>query len=352
MLHRHTALRRTLLLLLSAACLLGTLTALSGCKSRADRENQRIIAGCNGFDVPYEELRFVTMMYKDNLASKYGKDIWNDPAKTEEHRAELEAEVKDHLRENYVILSACRERGINLESDAIDNYVEDQIDKLIQESFGGKTSEYRDWLTEQYMTDHYFRFSLKVNYCESALFYAMLDGGEFFYTKNNLEDFINYVLTGRDYARILHVYIRNEEGENPEANRQEAENITRALRAVHNPDDRLRVMSQYIGSAVNDDMDMVSKDGYYFTYGEMNKTYEKAAFALEVGDVSDPVECSGGWFVLMRLAPEENYVMKNSSTLLLNWQSARMGSIEDTYREVCGIIYNEEGLGIDLTAMR
>lgn len=343
--------KRAIALCLCMLICLSSVSLFCGCKSKADRENQRVVGVCGSFDIPYEELRFVTMLYKQNLADKYGEGIWNDPAATEEHRAELETEVMEHLRENYVILTACRERGLDTDSNAADNYVEDQIDKMIQESFGGKTSGYRDFLKEQHMTDHYFRFALKVSYMESALFYAMQDGGEFAYTKNNLTEFIDYVTTSPDYARIIHVYLRNDEGEDPAANLKEAQNITLALNAVHNPEDRVRVMNQYIGSAVNDDMDMVTKDGYYFTYGEMNKTYEAAAFALKVGEVSDPVECSGGYFVLLRLQPDEAYVMANSSTLLTNWQSARMGFVEDSYRPACDVILNEEGASIDLCAM-
>ena len=347
----HTR-RRAASLTLAILLCLSAMTLLTGCSTKTERENQRTVGVCNGYEIPYEELRFVTMLYKDNLVEKYGEGIWDDPASADAHRAELEAEVMEHLRENYVILSACAERGLPLESDAADNYVEDQIDKMIQESFGGKTAGYREFLEEQHLTDHYFRFSLKVSYLESALFYSMLDGGEFAYTKENLTEYIDYVLQSPDYARIIHVYLRNDEGENPEQNLKDAQNITLALRAVHNSEDRLRVMNQYIGSTYNDDMDMVTKDGYYFTRGEMNKTYEEAAFALQIGEVSDPIECSGGYFVLMRLEPEEAYVMSNSSTLLTNWQSARMGFIEDSYRAVCEPILTEEGLAIDLAAMQ
>lgn len=347
----HRNRKRAVALCLTLLICLSSVSLLCSCRTKADRENQRPVGVCGSFDVPYEELRFVTMLYKQTLADKYGEGIWDDPASAEAHRAELEAKVMEHLKENYVILTACRERGLDTDSDAADNYVEDQIDKMIQESFGGKTSGYKDFLAEQHMTDHYFRFALKVSYMESALFYAMQDGGEFAYTKNNLTEFIDYVLTSRDYARIVHVFIRNDEGEDPADNLREAQNVTLALRAVHNTEQRVTVMNQYVGSSVNDDMDMVTKDGYYFTYGEMDETYEKAAFALEIGDVSDPVECRGGYFVMLRLAPEDAYVMANSSTLLTNWQSARMGFIEDSYRAACEVILNEEGAAIDLVSM-
>ena len=42
-------------------------------------------------------------------------------------------------------------------------------------------------------------------------------------------------------------------------------------------------MNGYIGSALNDDLSMVSKDGYYFTRGEMDEIYEQNTFCLQVG---------------------------------------------------------------------
>ena len=62
-----------------ALALVLMLTALAGCTSRADRENQRVIGESGGFDVLYEELRFVTLLVKDAMAGEYGADIWKTP---------------------------------------------------------------------------------------------------------------------------------------------------------------------------------------------------------------------------------------------------------------------------------
>ena len=36
--------------------------------------DRKTVAICNGFEVPYEELYFVTMFYKDSLADTYGEE--------------------------------------------------------------------------------------------------------------------------------------------------------------------------------------------------------------------------------------------------------------------------------------
>ena len=90
-----------------ALALVLMLTALAGCTSRADRENQRVIGESGGFDVLYEELRFVTLLVKDAMAGEYGADIWKNADTAEQYRAELEERVMDSN-------DLERERGITI----------------------------------------------------------------------------------------------------------------------------------------------------------------------------------------------------------------------------------------------
>ena len=334
-----------------AMVLMLLVTVLPGCTSRADQENQRVIGESGGFDVLYEELRFVTLLVKDAMQGEYGEDIWDDAETAESYRAELEERVMDKLRANYLVLSVCASYSIDTESDEADNYVDQQIDDLITQECDGKTSKYKEYLAENNLTDHYQRFALRVSYLESVLYYTLESNGYFSYTTENIGDFVEYVLNSSDYARTIHVYLRNDEGESPEQNLAEAEKITQALRAVAGTAKRQEVMNSYVGSALNDDLSMVSTDGYYFTRGEMDEIYEENTFSLKVGEVSDPFLCGSGYYVVMRLAPEEEYVMQNTSTLLAYYQSAQMGLLEDSRAEACRVVLNEYGQSIDLVAM-
>lgn len=312
----------------------------------ADRE---VVATCNGYEIPYEELRFVTMFYKDMLCDKYGADIWSDPVKAEEHREELESLVKENLNENYVILSACRSLGIATSGNVIDDYVDRQM-KELRDSFDSK-DEYQTWLKDHWMTEHYMRFSIAISFLESGIYETLLEFDMFAYSQSNMKEFKEYVQYSGDYVRTIHVYIENVDGEDPAANLAIAQEISDALKAVADVEERRALMSEYIGSVVNDDLYSISGDGYYFTRGEMDEAYENAAFELELGETGDPVVCSGGTFVLMRLAPEETYITKNAQTLLNNYHSVAVGVYEDQYRPDCVIVFNEYGQSIDLVAM-
>ncbi len=312
--------------------------------------DRKTVATCNGFEIPYEELYFVTMFYKDALADTYGEGIWDDPAIAEQYRAELETLVAENLNQNYVVLSACRNLGIKTEGSDIDKYVDKEMEKL-RKSFESN-KEYETWLAEHWMTEHYMRFSLGVSYLESALYYTLLDNDMLLYTLDNVADFRDYVENSGDFVRTLHVFIENVEGEEPAANLAKAQEISDALQAVEDPNERRSLLSEYIGSAVNDDLLSVTGDGYYFTRGEMDEAYEEAAFGLAIGEVSEPVVCTGGNFVIMRLYPDAAYIKENTQKLLDNYHGVAVGLYEEQFRDKCAIVWNEYGESIDLLTLK
>lgn len=315
-------------------------------KLAADR---KVVAICNNYEIPYEELRFVTMFYKDMLANTYGADIWDDPATAESYREELEKLVRENLNQNYVVLSACASLGIKTGGSELESQIDDQIDGIKQSCESKK--EYKAWLDEHWMTEHYLRFSISVNILESALYYAMMDKDMFFYTLENAGDFMDYVEDSGDFVRTIHVFIDNKDGEDPAANLARAKEISDELRAIDDPQARRSKMSEYIGSKDNDDLTSITGDGYYFTRGEMDEAYEDASFGLEMGEVSEPVVCSGGNFIIMRLYPETSYIASNVSSLLDNYHSVCMGEYEEKFRPSCEVFFTEYGASIDLVAM-
>jgi parvulin-like peptidyl-prolyl isomerase len=172
------------------------------------------------------------------------------------------------------------------------------------------------------------------------------------YTLDNVADFRDYVENSGDFVRTLHVYIENAEGEEPAENLAKAKEISDALRAEEDPAARRELMSQYIGSSVNDDLLSVTGDGYYFTRTEMDEKYEEAAFGLAIGEVSEPVVCSGGNFIIMRLYPDAEYIKKNTQELLDNYHGVAVGLYEEQYRDDCAIVFNEYGESIDLLSLK
>ncbi len=312
-------------------------------KMAADRKT---VATCNGFEIPYEELRFITDFYKKSLSHAYGEDIWDDPATAEQYRAELETLVMEHLNENYLVLSACRVLSIPIDSKDQKEYVNKEMARLKKE-FGGDQKEMDKWIAEQGMTESYLRFSIGIEYLHSSIYYTLRDAEWYDFTIANIDNFMDFVYESPTYARTIHVFVENDEGEDVEDNRRRAQSMYDYLMAEPDAEAKEALMREYIGSSNNEDL-LITKDGYYFTYGEMEKVYEDATFDLAIGEVSQVVETPDGFFIIMRLQPSMDYIMLNAQTLLSFYQSAAMDVYIEKYNDECKVELNEYGKSLDL----
>lgn len=315
-------------------------------------QEMRVVGKCDEYDIYYEELRFVTNTYKAQLEQKYGKGIWDDERTAQKYRGELEELVLENLKANYAILTGCKNLMVNTTGKEIDDYVQEQIEALVNQSeaeggFGGDFDAYLSWLAENGLTDHYLRFVYRASYLESAMYYALVDGGIFKYGEHNLSEYLDYVLEGEDYARTIHVYIPIEDVNKKDSYYDTAKAIADELAACEDDDERYSLMCRHIGSAVNKDL-TITEAGYYFTYNEMGEAYESAAFALDEYEASDVVEYGGGYYVIMRMPIEELYVLMYGEKLLQYYQSAKMGEYQDGIKENMTVELNEYGKSLDL----
>ena len=114
------------------------------------------------------------------------------------------------------------------------------------------------------------------------------------------------------------------------------------------PDDKMNVM---VGSIYNKDT-AISKYGYYFSYGEYSKSYETAAFALEEGEISDPVLDGSGYYVIYRLPLDQTYVDKNLDLLKSQYESAYINGLVEAEQSKISFIFNDFGRSLDLTKIK
>ena len=324
------------------------------------KQNERVVATCNGFEVPYEALRFHTVLQKKLMEAEYGEGIWDKASTAEPLRAELEEAVIKSLQADYMILSACRKLGVDTEQGEIVQLVNQKMAALWEQTeldFEAQTGDAKTYdsveamfvanLDDLGMSENQLRMYYKVQDClPQLIFYAMEEYGHFSYVLSNLQDFSAYVFEESDgepnFMRTIQVITEDE---------ATAQRIYEALSLIADPDERLTRMNAYIGSKDNKDTNTPTKDGYYFARGEMQEVYEETAAALEYGEVSRPVEIAGQWCVMMRLELDEDYVTTNIATLLQGYQNTVMDRYVESFRENCTVKYTAYGVELDLVAI-
>ncbi|MBR2019882.1 MAG: hypothetical protein IKA05_05745 [Clostridia bacterium] len=327
--------KRAVLLLLIAALLLPSLCAC------ADKQSQKVIGTCAGYDVLYEELRYVTLSYKDMFAATYGKEIWDTPESAEKYRAELEGVVWDMMLNNYAVLATCAYYmdASSINDSGIDEAVDAQVQEAMEES-GGK-SAFRDSLKEMYMTEHFLRFCLRVAQLENELLYVLCD--DLGVIENDLDRFIAWLEDG-NFRYVQHVFISNDPGDDVEENRATAEEIRRRL--LEGED-----ISTFVGSAVNEDLQNAAP--YFLVKDVYVDEMESAAFSMHfIGDVSRVVEVDTGFYVMVLLEHNESSLLLQASDLLTSYQWAKVEEEVETFRPKIELELNDYGKSIDLLAIQ
>ncbi len=323
----------TLILSLLLLC-----TSLAGC-SAEKRKMEKVIGTCAGFDVLYEELRYVTLTYKDLMENTYGEGIWNTPESAEKYRAELEETVWRVMINNYAVLSACANHGGDPAEDMKNDSIQSAVDKLIDDAIKACGSEdaFEAELKSTYMTEHFLRFTLTVAQLENELYYVLTD--DLGLIENDTDKFMTWLEDG-NCVYVQHIYVSNDAGEDKEANRAKAESVREQL--LNGTD-----ISELIGTSANEDLQNVTP--YYVVRDVYTEVLETAAFSLtEVGDVSEVIDTGDGYYVMVRIADDTPTLLAKVPALLKSYQWARVESIVNTYKTDLKVELNEYGKTIDL----
>ena len=335
--------KRIVSVCLAAALTAGTLMLFS-CTNK-EKLNRTAVGTVGNYEVYYEELRWMTMQYKDLMAANYGEDIWENKETAEKYREELESAVFSNIIANYAVLTLCDddmlklngEKLIDINGSEVQGIVQNYVDATIEEA-GGR-SEYNKSLEENYLTDNLYRFMCGVDTCESILFsyycnLAIIDDSD--------EAAIDYIY--ENFIRTVHVYIQNDKDDDVEANRALAEAVR--IKLV-NGEDINALVKNY-----SEDRYMASSDGYYFTNGQYSDAYENAAFALEIGEISPVVETYSGFYVIQRLELDGAYIGAHFSTDLKDQYLLAVFNKEiDKCKESLSFTLNDFGLELDLVEM-
>ena len=307
-------------------------TLLSGCKSASLKANKLALTtvGTVGeYNVPYEELYFLAMSYKtDGITAE---DLW--------------ANVSENIKANYAILTLCDAYSQDHTEDEIDDSVQKYIDSVIDEDFGGSRKDYITALEESYMTDHYVRFTAKVDIMYDSLATKLATDSEI---ETDEEKVIDYI--GKNFVRTWHFMIANNNNDDP------AVNLANAEAALSDLKNGSTTMYKLIGGPLNEDL-LIGIDGYTFARGSMEKAYEEAAFSLEVGQFSEVISAKGElangeytdcYYIIERLPLDKDFIKKNYASLYEKYEESIIADKLSAIEEELEFVPNEYAASLDI----
>lgn len=318
-------------------------------------EEARVIGECGGFEVRYEELRYVVLTHRRALDEKYGAYAELDAQTREQYDNELESLVSDGIKSNYVIFSLCKRYEIDIDSGDVESYVNEQIQSIVDEEFGGSVKRYREWLAENGLTDSLLRLVYKADRLETELLQRFVsDGIGIEYDAGKTAEFTEYVLESDDYVKAIHAFYPHRHPAD-KADYDALEQATAALeslQACKSDSERFSLMRSVIGRAPFVQGFSVTGTDYYFTYGQMDEKYERVAFSLDEYEVGEIVETSDGYYVIMRVPKKADEIKQRSQELLTQYQYAVLKRAEDACRDSLTFNGNDYFNGLVLSDIR
>ena len=309
---------------------------------RTDME-AKVVGECAGYEVRYDELRFIACTCRSELEGKYGNYDSLDGEVKASFDAELKERVFDAIENNYAVLALAEEYGINANSRDVEKNVQAEVELFIEKYYAGEFEAYKDELEKMGLGDAFFRLIQKIDYIEKLLlekFESEKIGVD--YSVENIAEFTDYVMTGGDYVRTIHAfYPKTSQNINTSNSRQRAEDTAKMLAEISDGEKRYSAMRSAIGEAPFVAGISMTNDGIYFTYGQMEKEYEVAAFELDTYGVSGVIETADGYYVIMRLEPELETVKKKAGELLNQYHYVIIKNAIDAQKEKISFTPNE-----------
>ena len=317
-----------------------TIFSLSGCSSAkpidGTEEELRVVGKVGEFEVLYEEFRFIVMTYKQYLIGIYGENIFNDPATAEQYTAMLRDYVYSNITANYAILTMCREVGMEASDPKLQEAVQKEVEKVIDE-LGGRR-KYKKYLQDSYMTDNFYRFNTCVDKMQNELFYVYVDDLGLIES----DDDKIYDIIKNKFVRTQHIYISKNNGKSYDENKQYLESVHHELSAGAD--------FMQLATSKGEDKDL-TEQGVYITKGYMSDKYEETAFSLDIGEYSNVIEDEQGFYIIKRLDTESLYIMMNFEELSERYMHySFMEMINETQSQLT-FIPNDYLNGIDIASI-
>ncbi|MBQ6632246.1 MAG: peptidylprolyl isomerase [Romboutsia sp.] len=263
-----------------------------GCSSKSS--DSEIVATVNGNNITVKQYKSTLELYKESLEAMYGTTIWDteveDGVKYKDKFKEI---MLDQMIDIEAVIEQAKKDGLTPSKEEVDKAFE-ELKKNIDAD-----EDYKKKLEEKGIDDTYLRQQQEQdltiqNYKENFEKNVKISDEEMKkYYEEHKKDYY------KDEVKASHILIStvDENGkEFSEAKKKEAKKkAEEVLKKAKSGEEFSQLAKEYsddTGSAAN------GGDLGYFTKGQMVEPFEKAAFSLKVGQISDIVESQFGYHII------------------------------------------------------
>lgn len=330
---------RKIALLLALCLLLGCLAGCSSTEVRSYTEDSadvstnkfaaavdaykpgKQVMTISGTPVYWNEYAYWLCTMVSNYESYFGEitdwDAIYDETTGQTTAGTITEATVNSIKQYHVIEAKAAENGIVLD-DAGKTYMESIKTQAIQQAIGedGTEKDLEEYLAGYYVDLDLFDYQNKIQYFYSALMEKLYgeDGSGL------SEDDLNAFLSDNDYMTAKHILFLTTDDSGAALDdaakaekKQQAEAIIAQLRAETDPAKREELFDTLMNENSEDPGLASYPDGYCFTSGQMYEVFETACSELEAYEVSDVVESTAGYHVILRLPTTADDLVVNSS---------------------------------------
>ncbi|MBQ3528539.1 MAG: peptidylprolyl isomerase [Clostridia bacterium] len=277
------------------------LSCLSSCTVLSSTKDEKTAVMTVGeYEVPYELYYYIT----ENLKKSYSDE------------EEIKAEREKTLVEIYSVFALGEDLGISFDDEYIASIADDAA-KFAIEDCGGK-SAYKKALAENYMNDSVYRFLERYSATAAEALKAVSDSAKI--PKD--DEGIAALAMGDEFIRVKQILVIGEAGT------ESVDDTYFQTKEPHTDEEALAIAKKACDRAkAGEDFDSLVKeygeslymfnntDGYYICRGMWEQVNEDAAFALDVGEVSDVIESESGYSVFLRCEKSERYIEEHADDI-------------------------------------
>ena len=294
----------------------------------ATRQPDEIVLSVDGQDETWEDYFYFLASQVDyvedyfvQLYAYYGMELyWSSLAEGDDTTyADMAVEgAVDAMRQFAAIEGFARENGIEL-TDANREAIAQQLESDMVTACGENATEaeFEEYLAEHYMSRGMYDRINRVNVLYQECFRQLYgENGEML----DEETALRY-LEDNGYISANHILLMTIDPTTGEPldeaalaeKEATAQKLAEELQAITDPEERMARFAQLKEEYCEDTGKVVYPAGYTFTHRTMVTEFEDACNALEPYQVSDPVQSSYGYHIIVKLPPDADALIFDSS---------------------------------------